>query len=327
MQYIKRTWELFDNYILARWQNRPSTALFWYLTEPANIKSQHDLLKYQQMTSPIYFIDYRKKLDYALENQEGIITLPYGNQIGKQINPEAAFQYALGLHDQYWFTNNQYYINKFWHYVNYFRDTQSSAGLWSYNFDWHGSSAPWYSALAQSRGASVMLRAGLLSDKYQYFEIAKNALSKFTVSTHEGGFLHTFNRSKCLYFEEYPQTPTGVINGFMASLISIWEMQFWLQEPWLINLWELGIASLEAMLPYYSIGWWSLYDLDENTPLANINSPRYHLLEMNYLNVLYLISGNPILKQEYEKRTQQYAKLIARIKAIGLKYIRKIIYK
>lgn len=327
MKYIKTAWRLFDNYLLARWQNRPSTALFWYLPEGSTIRSSADLSQYKASApSPRYLIDYTHKLTYALENQEGIIVLPYDKPIGKQVNPEAAFQYALALHDQYRVSQNQSYRDKFWLYVNYFLAQQSKEGLWAYLFDWYGSKAPWYSALAQARGASVMLRAWLLSREAKYRESAFHALKRFSLATNAGGFSHIFEPSQSPYYEEYPQTPTGVLNGFMASLISIWEVGYWTQEPWLNQLWTLGLRSLEAMLPYYSTGWWSLYDLDEKSPIANVNSPRYHLLEMNYLQILGLLSQSAVIQNEYHTRNQQYH-FFSKLRAFSMKFARKILYK
>lgn len=328
MNYFVRAWHLFDNYLLARWQNRPSTAYFWYLPEPPTIHTDLDLEHYQQAnTSPLYLIDYREKLKYPLSNEDGIIVLPYGNTIGHQVNPEAAFQYALGLHDQYIHSGNPFHLEQFWHYADYFQKKQSPDGRWAYAFDWYGSQAPWYSALAQSRGAAVMLRAWLLKQDQKYLDAATNALSGFATSTAAGGFLHTFEPSQTAYFEEYPQTPTGVINGFMASLISIWEVGYWTQIDWLKNLWSQGIQSLDAMLPFYSTGWWSLYDLDDKTPIANVNSPRYHLLEMNYLQVLGILSQSPVIQAEHQIRSQQYTNRLARSRAFSMKCMRKLLYK
>lgn len=328
MNYVKKAWLLFDNYLLARWQKRASTAFFWYLPEPPTIHSKDDLLRYQASSlSPLYMMDYRQKLQYSLENEDGIIVLPYQQPIGQQVNPEAAFQYALGLHDHYCLSQDESYLKKFWHYAEYFLHNQTKEGLWEYNFDWYGSKAPWHSALAQARGASVMLRAWKHSNNTVYLAAAKEALKKFQVPISEGGFLHVFSPRQCNYFEEYPHTPTGVINGFMAALISIWELKFWAAEAWLDELWEVGIRSLETMLPCYSTGWWSLYDLDSNTPIANVNSPRYHLLEIHYLQVLSILSESPVIISEYNKRVAQYSSLFTRLRAFCLKLTRKIIYK
>lgn len=327
MKILINTWQLFDNYVIARWQNRPSTALFWYLPEPATITSSHHLVAYERTRpSPFYLLDYRQKLKYKLENQDGIIVLPYHN-IGQQVNPEAAFQYALGLHDEYYHTEEEYYKEQFLKYAQYFLDRQTRDGLWAYDFDWYGSKAPWYSALAQSRGASVMLRAFLITKNEDFLRAAKNAFKLFTVPTFHGGFLHVFKQTDSPYFEEYPETPTGVINGMMASLLGIWECQFFLQEKWLKDLWHLGIKSLQSMFPYYNVGWWSLYDLDHTVPIMNVNSPRYHLLEMNYLNILAILSDSSQVQMEYEKRKRQYERFLARMSAVSLKGIRKVLYR
>lgn len=329
MHYFKKLYQLTDNYLLARLQNRPSTALFWYLPEPAYIKTKKDLFSYQNpvAAAPCYLIDYRQKLQYTLENQSGIIVLPYDPPLGQQINPEAAFQYALGLHDHYLHTQDSTALTQFFKYADYFAKRQTTEGLWTYHFDWFGSKAPWASALAQARGASVMLRAGMQSQNSTYYDLAKKSLIKFLQPTAVGGFSHPFKSENCFYYEEYPQTPSGVINGFMAALMSIWELQYWLKESWLHHLWQQGLASLEKMLPYYSTGWWSLYDLDYYKGLPNINSPRYHLLEINYLKVLSILSDSPILHREYEKRLKQYRYFWWRWKAFGLKLVRKILYK
>jgi hypothetical protein len=328
MKYIKKMWQLFDNYIISRWQHRASTASYWYLPEPPNIYNNDSLIRYQRQTpSPLFLIDYQKKLEYTFENADGIIVLPYDYPIGPQINPEAAFQYALGLHDAYYIKQDPTYLKKFWHYVRYFLTKQTEAGSWEYIFDWFGSKAPWHSALAQTRGACVMLRAWMLSQDEAYLNAAKNALSKLSVPIEQGGFLHYFKSKDCVYFEEYPQTPTGVINGFMSSLICVWELQFWLSEQWIVELWQTGLKSLEKMLPHYNIGWWSIYDLDSQSPILNVNSPRYHLLEIHYLKVLSLLSRSKILLEELSKRQQQYNNFIFKYRAFLNKLFRKLIYR
>lgn len=321
--------KLIDNYLISRLTKRSSTALFWYLPEPANIKTLADLQHYQNRSSqsPFYLMDYRQKLNYSLTNAQGIIVLPYDAPIGHQVNPEAAFQYALGLHDAFYFTGDKRYLDNFFHYANYFVKTQSHDGLWHYHFDWFDAKAPWSSALAQGRGASVMLRAWLLSKKEFYRDAALNAVKQFNVSIEKGGFLHLFSPENCYYFEEYPTIPTGTINGFMATLMNIWELQYWIKEKELTDFWVQGIHSLEKMLPYYSTGWWSLYDRDDKSPILNVNSPRYHFLEMQYLQVLGVISDSRIIFSEYKNRCRQYFNRWSRKRALGQKLVRKIIYK
>jgi len=327
MNYSRKFFRLLDNYVISRVSGRSSTAQFWYLPEPAIVDSAQSLRDLYSAPQPLYPMDYRAKLKFRTENELGIIVLPYESPTGPQINPEAAFQFALGLHDTWVRTQNTGDLNRFLKYANYFVERQTPDGLWTYAFDWHGSKAPWSSALAQSRGASVMLRAWLQSGDPVYRDATRRALEKFSVTLQAGGFLHVFERESCPYFEEYPGTPTGVINGFMSSLISLWDVNFYLKDNMLNALWQEGIVSLEKMLPHYTNGWWSLYDLDDDSPILNVNSPRYHLLELNYLKVLQQMSGSDVLSGQYENRRLQYKNWMSWAKALGLKTLRKVLYR
>jgi heparosan-N-sulfate-glucuronate 5-epimerase len=329
MKYLKNTKELIiDTYLLyAKHKHKPSLAYFWYLTESANIKNIIDLENYKYgQKSPTYLLDYRSKLAYPLINSSGIIVLPYHPPLGMQVNPEAAFQYALGLHDRFIETNHSRDLEQFYHYVNYFLTTQNTNGLFEYQFNWLQIRAPWSSALAQGHGASMMLRAFKLTNDERYLLSAKKALKSFSISTEKGGFLHYFSPGNCYYFEEYPKMPTGVLNGFMSSLISIWELQYWTKENWIIDLWYMGVESLEKMLPFYTNGWWSLYDLDKNSPIKNVNTLRYHLLEIDYLQILSILTHSLKLTSYLEERKEQSLSMSKKISALVLKVIRKILY-
>lgn len=328
MKFFKNIWLLFNNYFLSLVIGKLSTTTFWYLPEPPNVFNKQSLQKYKKpaLGVPFYLMDYCGKLKYKYQNQQGIIVLPYNQPIGAQVNPEAAFQYALGLHDQYLKTRKVKWFNKFWHYVDYFVSIQTKDGDWHYNFDWFASKAPWSSALAQARGASVMLRAWMHSGKEIYLDAARRALSKFDMPTSQGGFLEKFSLENCFYFEEYPKDPTAVINGFMAALFGVWELSIWTQDARLTQLWKKGISSLEKMLPHYTLSWWTLYDLNNKTWISNINSSRYHLLEINYMKVLCTLDDSAILKKYQLLWLSQYT-LIARAKAFFLKVLRKILYR
>lgn len=326
MNHLKKLWQLLNNYLFARLLPRSSTAKFWYLPEPPNITNQNDLTRYKNSAVPFYLMNYSQKLKYNLTNAENIIVLPYADPIGQQINPEAAFQYALGLHDQFIATKDKKYLEKFFHYANYFLTLQTKDGDWQYQFDWFESKAPWSSALAQSRGASVMLRAFMHSKQTKYKDAALLALSKFNLLCSEDGYLNLFAKENCAYFEEYPKHPTGVINGFMSALFGVWELAYWLQDSALENMWQQGVASLIKMLPHYTVKGWSLYDQDQYKDQPNLNSPRYHLLMINYLRVLSNLDSAPELKN-YLQQWQAANNFFSKLNAYYKKAIRKIMYR
>lgn len=318
MKPARKLMRLFNQYLIARWWGKPSTASFWYLPEKVTLSTLQEA-----SAQSAYPVDFRSKLGYPLQNDAGIIVLPYDPPAGQQVNPEAAFQYAIGLYDD----GRPASLEKFLHYANWFAERQTPEGHWQYHFDWYGAKAPWHSALAQARGASVMIRAFEYTQDSSYRDRALLAFSQFMTPIGEGGYLHRFKEADCLYFEEYPAMPSGVINGFMSCLISLWDVNARLQVGWLLDLWRMGVVSLEKMLPYYSVGWWSLYDRDPASPVVNVNSPRYHRLETDYLQVLAVLTGSRILAEERQRRAAQYRRWLNRSRAVGIKVVRKVFYK
>jgi len=326
---IKKIFDLFNNYVYGRWISHKSTAAFWYLPETPNVVNRETLDKYYESAnpSPIYLMNYIKKLSYNCKNDDGIIVLNYGEPFGTQINPEAAFQYALGLHDLYLQTKQNHVINEFMKYADYFCRTQTDEGYWLYNFDYGTTNGCWASALAQSRGCSVMLRAWTLTGDSRYLDSAVNAIKLFDTPIEEGGFLSDFPLvPECFYYDEYPQLKSAVINGFMSSLFCLWELSQWTNNKMAHNMWEKGIKSLEQILPFYTLSWWTLYDRNLESTIHNFNSPRYHVLEINYLKILTTLSNSNILEQHLERRLKQY-RMDNIIKAFLLKTKYKIRYR
>jgi hypothetical protein len=289
-----------DDYVLARLTGRSSPATFWYLPEPARVHDAGSLQAYLEPRgrSPLYVIDYSRKLEYRLCNADGILELDYGPPLGRRVNPEAAFQYALALHDDDVARGGS--SGRFLACADWFLTRQSPSGDWLYDFPWHELAAPWSSALAQARGASVMLRAFLLTGKQDYLLAARRSISRFSTPVEEGGYLRRLPQADCAYFEEYPGLGNAVKNGFMASLFGVYELMRWASDPEAERLWRLGTASLERMLPLYTHRGWTLYDLDPKSPGRNWNSPRYHRLVIDYLRVLSTLQESPVYRHHLE---------------------------
>jgi len=318
---MRKLARLLRNYVTRREDGGSSSAAFWYLPEPPRVYDAESLQAYSASAtpSPLYLMDYSAKLRYTVIDAEGLIALNYGPPIGLQRNPEAAFQYALACHDA------GDYVS-FLRYAAAFRDATDARGRWSYSFDWYRSKAPWHSALAQSRGASVMLRAWLLSGDPQYKDSALAALALFDTPIAEGGFQAIHPKAGVPYVEEYPSQPTGVLNGFLASLIGMWEVERWLDDSAPPGRFARYLASAERMLPYYTTMWWTLYDLDPDWRLPNVHSPRYHRLATDYLRVLAALAPSPVIA-EYRNRWISFEGIFARTGATALKAFKKIIHR
>jgi hypothetical protein len=312
---------LLRNYITRRVGGGPSAAAFWYLPEPPRVRDAESRAAYERSAapSPKYLMDYGRKLEYRVTDAEGILALNYGPPLGLRRNPEAAFQYALACHDAG-------DVAGFLRYAVLFRDTRDSRGRWGYAFDWYRSHAPWFSSLAQTRGASVMLRAWMLTGDSRYREAATDALLLFDTPLSEGGFMAFHAGAGVPYLEEYPAQPTGVLNGFLASLFGLWEIGHWMDDRVARDRFDRYLASAERMLPFYTTAWWTLYDLDPESPFPNVHSPRYHRLATDYLRVLSTLSASPIIAQ-YLSRWSAMEGPVPRARATALKALKKLIHR
>eukprot|EP00439_Symbiodinium_sp_Y106_P088933 s1_g1469.t1 len=324
---LKRLTELLSVYIAPYFTGRPTTATFWYRPDPPNLRSPADLEDYfQQSPSPFFVVDYRSRTDFPVLSPDGIVMLPYGGDIGDQVNPEAAFQTALGHHDRWCAGEGDSHLSRFLSYAAYFRDRQTEDGDWQYLFDWYESKAPWASALAQARGASVMLRAYLITQDENYRAATLKSISKFSLSTEEGGFAAQFPPTGTLYFEEYPKQMNGTFNGFLAALFGLWEVSVWLKDEGAAALFNEGLRSAEQMLPSFTGSWWTQYDWQGPDAPFNPHSPRYHTMTTGYLVALAAISGSDVMKHYVELWTG-FNKWPNRVLATLLKALYKIRFR
>ncbi len=325
---IGRAARVLDTYLIAPMTGKISTASFWYIPEPPAFVERDGFERYVDPSrkSPFYPIDHKGKTRYPLVGPDGVIVLRYAPPTGDQINPEACFQFALGLHDRWITEGDDSLLEQFLFYARYFRDRQQDDGDFAYLFDYgEGLRAPWFSPLAQSRGASVMLRAYLLTDDQSFRQSALKSLGKFWTPIAQGGCLGFTARTGAPYFEEYPPNPTEVINGFMAAAIGPWELARFLDDADCAKLAALAKASLETMLPEFTLSWWSIYDQNRRDVFPNYHSPRYHKMCIGYLQVLALMFESDAIAAHAGIWRRQYT-LASRIRATALKFARKSLY-
>lgn len=77
---------------------------------------------------------------------------------------------------------------------------------------------PWYSAMAQGHGISVLVRAHHVTGDEKFLNAAKAALKIFEIRAENGGILSEF-MGIYPWYEEYPTVPgTFVLNGFTVKI-------------------------------------------------------------------------------------------------------------
>ena len=320
---------LFEQYALGKTGADPSPAAFWYLPEIARLEVRDciDRLTVAGQPTPFYPIDFTSKISYPLLHPDAPIPLlNYGGNIGRAVNPEAVFQYLLGVHDSALSSGSLAQRDLFLSGAEFMRARQAATGEFWYDFNWYECHAPWASFLGQSRGASVMLRAWKISGDSSFREAAAAAVARADVPVEEGGFLATHPVAGCKYYEEYPATANAVFNGYLSSLFGLWEAATIGESEVDAHRFSNGISTVCKILPAYLLGWWSIYDLSGSTRFPNVHSPRYHRLVGYYLRTLAVLSQDArILAAWHDWHALDVWP--NRSAAVAVKAARKILYR
>ena len=181
------------------------------------------------------------------------------------------------------------FINSFKNVVEWVLNNQDAdSGAWNISFEYEFAGgrcgpaidAPWPSSLAQGYCLSVLARASFLEEEFttgemkKFAELSKRALAPFRLDSNSGGFVTYFtDRISLPFYEEYPTLfPSRVLNGFMFSLLGLYDCYtvFDLKEA--KTLFDEGMVTLMHVLPYYDLGNRSAYDLSH----LNYSSSREH---------------------------------------------------
>lgn len=171
------------------------------------------------------------------------------------------------------------------------RGEEHADGLrWAYHLSVtkYGLDAPWYSAMAQGEAASVFVRAHQVEGGTTFARLALAALaplqigaSDLVVQTVHGPAL-----------EEAPSRPASlVLNGWIFALWGLKDAALGLGDAAARALFEESAHALEATLPRYDTGSWSLYSLFPH-PLADLAKPFYHHLHGDQLQVMGALTGS-----------------------------------
>jgi len=284
LNYYRR---IFSAYLLGG----KSHLTFWHETPTENRRSTPEELGE-------YYMLFAEKADYSgAHDAGGIPVLDYHGHIGLQYNPIAIAQYGLGNYNLWRLTSDPERRKKFFQAADWLcshlEQNGQGVAVWNHHFTWEYREtlkAPWYSALAQGQGISVMLRAHKESGDERYFDTARQAIASFERPIGEGGVAFT-DESGDLWFEEYiVSPPTHILNGFMWALWGVYD--YWLatkgQEA--NELFSRGVRTLLHNLDRYDLGFWSLYE-QSGTRLPMVASPFYHRLHIVQLSVMHSLTG------------------------------------
>lgn len=159
----------------------------------------------------------------------------------------------------------------------------------------------WYSAMAQGHGMSLLTRAYLYTKNQAYLNAALRATNLFKIRSKDKGVMTSF-LNQFPWYEEYPTAPPLlVLNGFIYSLLGLYDLKLTAGSEHgteAAELFDQGMRSLKVMLPLYDSGSGSFYDLRHVTMHIAPNLARwdYHTLHVSLLYFLATIDQDPVFK-------------------------------
>lgn len=174
------------------------------------------------------------------------------------------------------------------------------AVVWHYPLDWWEGAcllkAPWISAMGQGLAISALVRGYRITGDQRLLDIGRAATRVFEKNVEEGG-VRTFEDGHALY-EEYPGFPLArVLDGFLFSLLGLYDLAVQTGDRAVLDLFADGMAGLKHTLPFWDYrGRWSWYGSH-----GYLCPPHYNKLNGALLAALAQVSGEPTVRQYAER--------------------------
>ena len=218
---------------------------------------------------------------------------------GPQYNPLFIAWWGLSNLEQYLRTQHHEYLRKFlvqvaWLKANAVRRTDG-AMVWPCYFDWQEGlcklTSPWISAMYQGVVISTLVRAYRINGDRELLDLCKDATLVFSRSIEDDG-VRTLEGGKTLY-EEYPVRPLPrVLDGFLFSLLGLYDLAVETGSSEIRRLFEDGIDGLKSTLPFWNYrNKWSWYGSH-----GYLCPPHYHKLNTVLLSILGRLTDDDDLR-------------------------------
>jgi hypothetical protein len=151
---------------------------------------------------------------------------------------------------------------------------------WEYYFNFDGGTPPWTSAMSQGTAVQALTQTYEAWHDPSYLDLARRSLPVFADRPPVGVSVRTPLGRRYLLYSFAPQPGVAVINGFLQSLIGLFDYATASGDPEGWRLFRSGDAEARAELPSYDAGGWSLYQPGQEDTLD------YHQLATGFLEQL-----------------------------------------
>ena len=230
--------------------------------------------------------------------------------------PTTAFHWGLVSYSMWVESGNLSNLDDARKIADWAVENQEVTGAWNWNFSHNFSggilgtmNAGWPSAMTQGLGMSFLVRMYSATNDTRYLNAALNAIQPLQKSVEEGGVMRVYN-DKWTWYELYPTPDNGsyVLNGFIYSLIGLYDNWQILGSNVSKQMYENGIVSLQQMISMFDLGCASSYDLVHLSiqgSAPNTARVALHNLDVSLLSVINAIEDDILI--DVEERWFDYA--------------------
>lgn len=278
-----------------------------------------------------YYIDFTAKTRYRGPiDRHGIPILDYRGAIGRQYNPCATAQYALGWFQSWRRFGDHRARERFIACADWLLregEADGDALWWRYRFDLdaYGLRNPWISALAQAQALSVLVRAHAETGDARYRVAAAGALRSLMVPVETGGVLRSTPDGIVLE-EVVADRLVAILDGWMFAVFGLFDARhagLGADVVGLEALLERSVSTLEALLPSYDLGYWSRADLYAQDPPMPA-SRFYHRLHVAQLQVMHELTRREPFALYARRWAENDLRLANRTRALSKKIVFKL---
>jgi len=250
-----------------------------------------------------YLYSERLAWDVMRLDPEGI-PRAHARLMGEYYKPALAAWWGLVNLGHYLRHKDQSSLERFLIQINWLERNAivrpDGAVVWPNNFDClQGATllkAPWVSAYDQGLAISALVRGWRISGRKELRDLLTNSARVFAMDVADNG-VRISTEQGALYTELPGSPPPGILDGFMTSLLGLYDLSVELEDSEVEQLFMDGIRGLTSTLPLWDYkGRWSWYG-----SRAYLSPPCYHQIHRSLLHVLAQLSGKATLA-DYAKR-------------------------
>lgn len=215
-------------------------------------------------------------------------------------HPVATAQFGIMLYENLIISYSNLTYQVVSNQVDFFKksyvDHESIGYGFPYLFDYGIYPAPWYSGMAQGEIISFLIRWYDFTKDTTVLDIIHNTYKFMITLENEGGCL-SLTPEGYSWIEEYPRTGYNhVLNGFLFSLISVYEYANYFRNQEAIALYNQLAWGLRMVVSEYEEENWLLYDRSTNQFVTD----SYMYFQALQMKQLYEYTKDQFYRDKYE---------------------------